>query len=293
VVWHVPDLGPDLPHFFAFRQGLRDLGYIEGQTVTLDWRYAEQQVDRLGSLVDELIHLGVDALFTPGVLATQAAMRATQTIPIVEISNDPVRTGLVDSLGRPGGNVTGVAILRAGVDAKRVQLLKEAVPGLARVAVLWNSQDPGKTTAVAEVQSAASLLGLEVKLFELHDPRDLEETFQGISEWRGDGFVHLIDQTTGGSTGIEAVALAHRVPGICWAHGFCQRGGLLSYGPDPFALFTNAASYIDRVLKGTRPADLPVQQPQHLELWLNLQTARTLGVSMPDSLLMQADQVIE
>jgi putative ABC transport system substrate-binding protein len=295
VLWYGPDLAPDKPHLAAFRKGIGDLGYVEGQDLTLEWRYGEQSTERLAELADELVRLSVDVLFTPGVLAIRAAQQASAKIPIVAICNDPVAMGFVASLARPAGNVTGLATLLGGTGAKRVELFKQAIPDLARVAVLSDSIVPDRNTDLPDMLTAAHTLGMELELFDVRGAGGLEGAFEAVLDWHANGIITLLDVNTGAhQPELVAFALDHRLPTICEGSGFVTlRGGLMSYGPDPFGIFEHAASYVDRILKGARPGELPVEQPTRVELALNLATARAIGRTIPRSILAEADKVVQ
>ncbi len=288
-----PGSTPD-PYVDAFRQGLRDLGYIEGQTIAIEYRWAEGSPARLPSLAAELVQLKVDVIVTQGELATRAVKEATSTIPIVmAFSGDPVQAGLVASLGRPGGNVTGQSSLVPELTAKRLQLLKEVVPKVSRVAILFN---PNLSIAlsVKEAQAAARTLGLKVHPVEVRTPDELGRAFDTITKERAQALLLFGDPfTITHERRILDLAAKRRLPTISVFKEFADRGGLMSYGPNLLDSFRRAATYVDKILKGTKPADLPVEQPTRFVLAINMKTAKALGLTIPPSVLIRADQVIQ
>jgi putative tryptophan/tyrosine transport system substrate-binding protein len=292
-----PGAGSTLPAALdAFRQQLRQLGYVEGQNVALEYRWAADRDDQLPSLAADLVRLKVDVIVVEGhTPAIQAAKQATRTIPIVMgVSGDPVKTGLVESLARPGGNVTGLSLLTPDLAPKRLELLKEAVPTLARVAVLWNATNPVKVLDWHETQAAASALGLQLHSLEVRGPPDFAGAFDAAPRDRADALVVLPDGLINSHRKqIVDFATARRLPGMYPYREFVDAGGLMSYAPSYVDLFRRAAVYVDRILKGTKPADLPVEQPTKFELVLNMKTAQALGLALPPSILFQADEVIK
>jgi putative ABC transport system substrate-binding protein len=292
--------GPNVYYwvFQPFRNGLRERGWragdigLEEQNLALEWRYAEQSTQRLAELAKELVDLPVDVLFTPGLLATRAAMEATPSIPIVGITNDPVGSGLVASLARPGGNLTGVATPHRGLNAKRVELLKQAIPDLGRVAVLWNPLVPDAAADLAETQAATGTLGIEGQGFEVRAADDLSEAIQAAAGWRAEGVISLLDRYHGAYPKVlQDRLLANALPAIGDDHVFVMHGGLMSYGLSPSAVADSAASYVDHILRGAKPAELAIQALTRVELWFNLNTARALGRTIPPSLLARAEEV--
>jgi len=278
----------------AFREGLRARGYVEGQNVVLVPRFADS-VQRLPDLVAELVRSNVEVIVTQGTPAAQAARRATTTIPIVmATSGDPVAAGLVASLARPGANVTGNSILGPDLVGKRLELLKEVVPGISRVAVLLNPTNPLHALHMRELGAAAKALGVTLQPLEARSPDDLERVFGTAAGGRAGAVLVFGDPVlTAHRARMATVAAKHRLPTIYELSGFAEAGGLINYGPNLHELFRVAAGYVDRILKGARPADLPVQQPTTFELVINLKTARSLGLTIPQSLLLRADHVIE
>jgi putative ABC transport system substrate-binding protein len=283
------------PHLWdAFRAGLRERGYIEGRNLTVHFRSAEGQPDRLPALAAELVALRVDVIVTAGQPAIRASVQATRAIPIVmAVSGDAVATGLVASLARPGGNLSGLSILAPELSGKRLQILKEIVPGLSRVALLWNPANQDSQINAKATQSAANELGLTVQSVEVRESRDLEPAFVRISDARADGLFVLADPfTIGHRTEIADLTKRHRLPSIYFWKEFVEAGGLVSYGPSFVEMFRHAAIYVDRILRGAKPRDLPVEQPTKFELVVNLKTAKVLSVTIPPLLLAQADKII-
>jgi putative ABC transport system substrate-binding protein len=278
----------------AFRQGLRALGYVEGQNISLAWRYAEGQVEHLAALAAELVGLSVDILVAAGgTPVALAAQQATTTIPIVMTNvGAPVETGLVASLARPGGNITGLSSMSPEITGKRLELLKEVVPALARVAVLWNPANPSAALQFQELQAAAQALQLQVQALEVYGPDEFEHAF---STAQGVGAVIVLGdpEFTRYRTRITALAQRSRLPGMYVFREFVEAGGLMSYGVSLSDLWRRAAIYVDKILQGATPAVLPVEQPTKFELVLNLKTAKALGITMPPSLLLLANEVIQ
>ena len=279
----------------AFRQGLREVGYVEGRNILIEYRWAEGRFDRLPGLAADLVRTRVDIIAALAIPAALAAKRATTTIPIVMIgATDPIERGLVASLARPGGNITGLSTFSSELSAKRLELLKELVPSLNRVAVLWNPANPAKVGDWREVQGAARALGVILQSREVRGPDDFEKTFNAISKDRPDALFALGDPLIlYQRSRIVIFAANNHLPAIYEHRVYADSGGLVSYGPDFHELYRRAALYVDKILKGARPADLPVEQPTKFELIINLKTAKALGLAIPPSLLLRADQVIE
>jgi putative tryptophan/tyrosine transport system substrate-binding protein len=277
----------------AFRQGLREQGYVEGQNIGLVWRYAEGQVERLPALAAELVRLPVDVLVAAGgTPVALAAKRATTTIPIGMTNvGDPVETGLLPSLARPEGNITGLSRRSPDLSGKRLELLKEVVPELSHVAVLWNPANPSAALQFQELQAAAGALQLQVQALEVRGPDEFDHAFNAI---RGAGAVVVLGDPmfTQHGTRIAALARRSRLPGMDVWRQFVEAGGLMSYGVSLSDLWRRAAIYVDKILKGATPADLPVEQPTKFELVLHLMTAQALGITFPPALLILADEVI-
>ena len=284
------------PVFEAFRQGLRELGYVEGQNIVLEFRLAAGRADRLPDLAAELARLKVDIILTDGgTAAAQAAQHATTTIPIVMATvGDPVQAGLIANLARPGGNVTGLTLLAPGLNGKRLELLKESVPGVAHVAVLWNPTNPAATQYLRETEGAAPSLQLQLQPLEVPGPDAIEAAVGAAVKGQADALITLPDAMLSNQrTQIADLAAKHRLPALFPEREFVDAGGLLSYGPSVPANFHRAAAFVDKILKGAKPADLPVEQPSRFELVINLKTAKALGLIIPPSLLFQADVVIQ
>jgi putative ABC transport system substrate-binding protein len=283
------------PHYVeAFLQKLHDLGYAEGQNVSVEYRWAEGHDDRLAGLAAELVRSHVDVIVTTGTPAAFAAKQATTTIPIVMASaGDPVRSGLVASLARPGGNVTGFTVLGPELEGKRLDLLKQAVPRISRVAVLWNSANPAIRFYYQETLAAARTLRVTLDpVVEVRLAEDLTGGLARIAAARPDALIVLADRfLLAHRARIVEFASARRLPGMYPYRGYVDSGGLMSYAPNDIELFRGAASYVDKILKGAKPADLPVQEPPKFEFVVNLRTARTLGVTIPRTLLAGADVV--
>jgi putative ABC transport system substrate-binding protein len=289
-----PDSGPSLSSE-AFRQGLRDLGWVEGRNIVIEYRWAGGRRERLADLATELVQLKVDIILgstTPGALA---AKKATKTIPIViPVSNDPVGSGLVESLARPGGNVTGFSFIAQDMTQKRLELLKEVDPGITRVAALLNPTHPRSAAELSEGEVAARELGMQLQVLAVRNPTELESAFSAVITERADGLIVLSDRLFFNIRGrLAEFAAGRRVPSIHYAKEFVEAGGLMSYGPNTTDMYKRAAILVDKILKGAKPADLPVEQPTKFDLVINLKTARALGLTIPPSLLQRADQVIE
>ena len=278
----------------AFRQGLRELGYVEGQTIALEVRWGEGRTERIPEMVTELIGLKVDVLVAGYSVAALAAKKATVTIPIVIVAADPVGLGLVASLARPGGNVTGLSYFNEAIIAKRLQLLKELVPGLARIAVLKNPSVAIHATFWQETEAAARTLGVALQPLEVRGPEDFEVAFAAATRGNAHALIALDDALTmTHRPRIVALAASSRLPAMYGLREFPDAGGLMSYGPSFVDLMRRAATFVDKILKGAKPADLPVEQPTKFELVMNLKTATALGLTVPPTLLAQADDVIE
>ena len=278
----------------TFRHGLRDLGYVEGRNITMEYRFADGQADRLPALVAELIRLKVDILVVDGTTAIRPAQHATTTIPIVmAISGDPVGEGLVASLARPGGNITGLSSRAPELSGKRLEILKEAVPDLSRVAALWHRDAP-VGTYVKETQAAAQALGLQLQALEVQSPDALDQVFAAMTREHADALVVLPSaQFFSHQRVVAELAMTHRLPTMFGGREAAEAGGLMSYGPHYDDFYRRAATYVDKILKGAKPADLPVEQPMKFELVINLKTAKALGITIPPMLLFQADEVIQ
>ena len=280
----------------TFRDGLHELGYVEGKNLVIEYRWAEGHYERLPSLAAELVRLPVDVIVAAGGPVIFAATRATSTIPIVMVSvGDPVARGFVASLARPGGNVTGVSNFLVPLMGKWLELLKEILPTLSRVAVLRNAANATHPLYWMEAQSAAPRLGLKLQDVEVRSSDDLDEAFASVVRARSGAVVVVPDPLLAGAAEKRVVELALRngVPTMCTFKEQVEDGGLLSYGPDLAVNSYRAAAYVDKILKGAKPADLPVEQPTKFELFVNLKTAKALGITIPQSVLLRADEVIE
>jgi putative ABC transport system substrate-binding protein len=282
------------PLWEDFRQGLRDLGYVEGRTILLEYRWGEGSDERLPRLAADLARVGTDVIVTWGTPSTLAAKNVTKTVPIVMLSGDPVGTKLVASLARPGGNITGLSAHNPGLEAKRLELLRELVPKLSQVAVLWNPANPLHDGLVREAKATATQLGVRLDLVGVKSPTEFDTAFAALEKKRPDALIVQGDIFFY-SHRIRIVEFASksRLPAVFTLRGFADAGGLLVYGASYPEMFRRAATYVDKILKGAKPADLPVEQPTKFELVINLKTARALGLIMPPSLLLRADQVIE
>jgi putative ABC transport system substrate-binding protein len=279
----------------AFQQGLRELGYVEGKNIFIEYRYADAKPDRLTALAAELVQLNVQVIVTEGTTATRFAKQATSTIPIVMAQDpDPVATGFVASLARPGGNITGLSNLRPELSAKRLELLKEAIPGLGRVAVFGTLTTPGTAQALKETQLAAEALRVHLKYLDVKGPQDIETLIQAASADRADAIVVLASPfLLSHRIKLADLAAKSRLPTIYYSTDFVEDGGLMSYGVTVTDLFRRAATYVDKILKGAKPAELPIEQPTKVTFAVNLKAAKQIGFTVPPSLLLRADRVIE
>ncbi len=292
-LWDSPDVWPHALE--GFRQGLRDLGWVEGQNIVVEYRWAEGRFDRLPGLAEELVRLKVDVIVAPTSIYTGAAKRATSTIPIVFASHaDPIGSGHVANLARPGANITGLTIIMSETMAKSLELLKAAVPGLARVAVLWDPATPSHGPGVKAVEATSQALGLRLQTLAVRSATEFDNTFAAISRERGGGVLVLSTPLfMGGARRLAELAMTYKLPTMFGPREHAEAGGLLSYGPDRADLYRRAATYVDKILKGAKPGDLPVQQATKFELVINLKTAKALGLTIPPSLLGRADEVIQ
>ena len=284
----------------AFRQGLHELGYVEGQNLVLEYRYAEGSAEQLPDLAAELVRLPVDVLVVGGTAAIRAAQHATRTIPIVMSgSYDPVQEGFVASLARPEGNITGLSFLQAELPGKRLELLKEAVPQSTRIAVLWNPVGPGyasRQSLLQNLTAAARALGLQLHVVEVRHADELETTFAALPQARADALLVMEDAlvfSTRLGRRLTDLAATGRLPAMYSWREHVDAGGLMAYGPSLQETYRRAATYVDKILKGAKPADLPVEQPTKFELIINLKTAKALGITIPPPLLLLADEVIQ
>jgi putative ABC transport system substrate-binding protein len=279
----------------AFRQGLRDLGYVEGKTIVIEWRSVEGKLDRLPALAAELVRLNVDVIVTAGPTATRPAKEATSTIPIVmTLDIDPVGTGFVASLARPGGNITGLSSLIPEITGKQLELLKEIVPRLSRVAAFGSSIEPGNAQALKETEGAARALGLKLQYLEVQSSDDLESAFKAATRERSQALV-VLRNPVASTHRKELVGLVakSRIPVMFPRRDYVESGGLMSYGASDTDLFRRVAIYVDKLLKGAKPADLPVEQPTKFELVINLKTAKQIGLTIPLEVLARATKLIK
>jgi putative ABC transport system substrate-binding protein len=280
----------------GLRQGLREQGYVEGQHIILESRYGQAGTERMSDVAAELVRLKVDVLVAATDPATAALKQQTQTIPIVMAnSTDPVGTGFVASLARPGGNVTGLSALSPELSGKRLGLLREVIPGLARVAIIWNPDVRGALFDYKETEAAARSLRLQLQSVEVSRSEDLDRAFSAVTNQRAQA---LIVQTPNpvlfaNRSQIASFAQRTRLPSMYGQKEFADAGGLITYGPNTADMWRRAATYVDKILKGVKPEDLPVQQPTKFELVINLKTAKTLGLTIPQSLLVRADEIIQ
>jgi putative tryptophan/tyrosine transport system substrate-binding protein len=286
---------PMSARYEAFRQGLRELGYVEGKTIVIESRYAEGKLDSLPALAAELVRLKVNVIVTEGTTATRFAKEATSTIPIVMAQDpDPVGTGFVSSLARPGGNITGLSNLRPELSGKRLELMKEIVPKLARLVVIGTSTVPGNAQSLKEMELAASALGVQLQYLDVLGPKEIETVFRAASKARADAVLVLGSPfLLSHRTQVVDLALKSQLPAIYYSTEFVEDGGLMSYGVNINDLFRRAATYVDKILKGRKPADLPVEQPTKFEFIINLKAAKQIGLTIPPNVLARADRIIK
>jgi putative ABC transport system substrate-binding protein len=279
----------------AFLDGLKELGYVEGRTIAIEWKWGEDRLDTLSGLAADLVRSNVDVIVTGGTSAAKALKATTQTIPIVmALVGDPVAAGLVNNLARPGGNATGFSIVAPELGTKRLELLKEIVPNLSSIAVLSNTKNPQSKIEMKEMQRAAQVLGLHLHPAEISTGDELENAFAAMNSVAAQALIVLTDPILF-SQRKRTVDLAgkYKLPAVYFFQGFVEVGGLMSYGPSDTDLFRRAAGYVDRILKGVKPSELPVEQPTKFDLYINLSTAKALGVTIPETFLARADKVIE
>ena len=299
----IPRIGvllPGTPESFALRtaalrDGLRELGYVEGRTIEIDWKWGQDRVQTFPELAAELVRSRPDVIVTGGTAAAQALKSATSTIPVVmAIIGDPVAAGLVANLARPAGNLTGFSIVAPELGGKRLELLKEIVPAMSGVAVLLNDRNPQSQIELNEMRNAAGAMGLKLYPAAISTDVALDGAFAAVDRAAVQALVVLTDPILFSQRKrIVALADQHRLPAMYFFQGFVEEGGLISYGPGDADLFRRSASYVDRILKGAKPGDLPIEQPVRFELFINLIAARMLGVTIPESFLLRADKVIE
>ena len=280
----------------AFRQGLRELGYAEGKNIVIEWRAAEEKLDRLPALAAELVRLKVDIIVTAGSSPTRAAKEATNTIPIVMAQDpDPVGSGFVASLARPGGNITGLATLAPELNGKRLELLKETVPKLSRVAVFGTSTQPGNAQSLKEVELVAKAFGVKLQYLDVLSSKEIATAFRAATKGRADAVLSLLPARVASSqrTQMAELAVKSRLPVIYDRSEYVEAGGLMTYGVNFSDLDRRAAVYVDKILKGRKPADLPVEQPIKFDLIINLKAAKQIGLTIPANVLLRADRVIK
>ena len=278
----------------AFRQGLRELHYVEGKNIVIDWRSADGKLERLPALAAEMVRLKLDVIVTSGASATRAVKEATNTIPIVMTNDpDPVGDGIIAGLARPGGNITGLSALAPELNGKRLEILREVVPKLSRLAVLRVST--GRAVGqVRELELAAKALGVTLRYPDVLDSKNIETTFRALSKWRADGVLVLSGGIISAQRAqIAALAVKNRLPAIYHEPRYVEAGGLMSYGVNFADLDRRAATYVDKILKGAKPTDLPVEQPTKFELIINLKAAKQIGLTIPPNVLVRADKVIK
>jgi putative tryptophan/tyrosine transport system substrate-binding protein len=297
-IGYIPSSGnPNTPGFEveAFRQGLRDLGFVEGRNILVEYRYTEGKLDRIPSLVAELVQIKVDILVAGPLPAIRAAKQATKTIPIVIVTTqDPVATGIVDSLARPGGNITGLTRLTRELSGKRLELLTEVVPGISRVGVLWDANAPGPIIAFKEYEAAARVLKIQLQSMDVRGPNpDLEGAFQAAAKGRASALITIRNPVLNRyAKSIADLAIKNRLPSMSEGIDYVETGGLMSYSANDAENYRRAAVYVDKILKGAKPADLPVEQPTKFELVINLKTAKQISLTIPQKMLARADKVI-
>ena len=293
-----PSSSPDsrMQHVLeAFRRGMDELGYVEGRNITIESRWAEGKYDRLPGLAAELVLLKVDVIVASAVPAIRAAKEATSTIPIVmAIVVDPVATGLVASFARPGGNITGLSNMAPELVGKQLEMLKEVVPTASRVAVLWNPANPGNAPQMRAAEVAARTMGVRLQPVEARNPNDLDSAFAAMTKQRAGALIVLADSMLSEHrTRIADLAAKSRLAAVYGLPEFVEAGGLMAYSANRSDLFRRAAIYVDKILRGAKPADLPVERPNKFEMVINMKTAKALGIKIPQSLLIRADEVIQ
>jgi putative ABC transport system substrate-binding protein len=293
---HIGFLRAETPDAFldAFREGLRDLGYVDGKNVIVDARWANGYFDKLPALANELVRMKVKVIVTASTPAALAAKQATSTIPIViAASGDPVASGLVATLARPGGNITGQTVMMGEVAVKRLELLKEAVPGLSRVAVLWSALNPVYGPILKDMEHAAARINVQVKVFPVRSPDEIPSALALVKSSHCDGLYVFEDAVFRGSTAVMDFAASARLPAVYGGSEFVAKGGMMSYAPDIPEVFRRAALFLDKILRGAKPGELPIEQPTKFELAVNLKTAKALGITIPRLILVRADKVVQ
>jgi putative ABC transport system substrate-binding protein len=284
------------PYLEAGRRALSDLGYVEGRDFAVEYAFGERKPGAVDVLAPGLVQRKMDVIVAAGDPAIYAARRATSTIPIVMVAaGDPVGGGLVASLARPGGNVTGMTFLSTELAAKRLEILKEVVPTVSRVAVLWNPDNPGGTREFGAIQAAARIMRLTLQSLEVRSATNIEQAFGSMADKHAQAVLVITDPVTAAYSGrpIADLATKSRLPVVGELREFTNTGSLISYGPSLLSMVQRVATFVDKILKGAKPADLPIEQPTQFELVINLKTAKALGVTIPQSLLLRADQVVD
>jgi ABC-type uncharacterized transport system substrate-binding protein len=285
--------GRDQPHLESFKQGLREHGYNEGKNLILEYRFAEGNQDRLTELAAELAGEKVDVIVTTAAISALAARSVTKTIPIVMTTGNPLELGLAKSLAHPGGNVTGLTVMLSDMSGKRLELLQESFPKATRVAALWTPRDKEATIGLGETRDAAKAFGMRLHAVAIQSAGDIEAALANIAKARDSVLVVILSPlSTLQSKRIVELALKYRLPGVYPTRQFAEEGGLMAYGPLIGDLYRRAATYVDKILKGAKPADLPVEQPMKFEFVVNLKTAKHIGVTIPPNILARADRVI-
>jgi putative ABC transport system substrate-binding protein len=285
--------GRDQPHLESFKQGLRERGYMEGKNIILVYRYAEGKEERLADLAAELVREKVDVIVTTASISALAARRVTRTLPIVMTTGNPLATGLADSLAKPGGNVTGLSVMPIDLSVKRLELLKESFPKRTRVAALWSPRDREAKIQFRETEDAAKALSISLHSLEIESADDIVRGFRAMTQASAQAIVVILSPlVTLNSKRIVELALNHRLPGIYPTGQFVEEGGLMSYGPSIADLYRRAATYVDKILKGRTPSDLPIEQPMKFDFIVNLKAAKQIGVTVPPNVLVRANRVI-
>jgi putative ABC transport system substrate-binding protein len=292
-LWESPAVFSDAME--AFRRGLRDLGYVEGQNIAIEYRWAEGKPERMRELAEELVRLKVDVIMAPSSVYTGAAKQATSAIPIIFMSHaDPLGSGHVASLAHPGGNITGLSIMMTETNVKGLEMFKEAIPGLSRVAIVWDPATPSHGPGLKAIEIAGPSLGLRIQSVAVRSATEYESAFSAMVRERANGVLVLSTPLfIAGAKRLAELALMHKLPSLFGPRHHVESGGLMSYSPDREDLWRRGAIYVDKILKGAKPADLPVQQPTKFELVINVKTAKALGIKIPQSVLMRADRMIE
>ena len=291
-LWENPTVFPDAMQ--AFRKGLRDLGYEEGRNITIDFRWAEGKPARMRQLAEELVRMKVDVIMAPSSVYTEAAKQATSTIPIIFLSHaDPLGSGHISSFGRPGGNITGLSLMMTETNVKSLELFKEAIPNVSRVAIIWDPATPSHGPGLKAIESAGPSLGLRIQSVPVRSATEFESAFSAMVRERANGVLVLSTPLfIAGAKRLAELALSHKLPSLFGPKNHIRAGGLMSYSPNRPDMWRRGANFVDKILKGARPTDLPVEQPATFELVINLKTAESLGVTIPQSMLARADEVI-